>query len=462
MADSIYEVVGWWITIGDAVSGGTANTILFSDGSINLADSTDLFWDDNLKIFHVWDFGLALNSTYIALDDQNSLITNQTDGVFKVMDSASAIKLSIDMANDIYKFWAVSSGNSTLITVDDATVNKKVTSSGTVISVWALNSTNAPTSDPITISGTFTGSATTTYTVTVAGSWVDFNWTDWTSSGTNVPMDFGNPVLMSQGISVTFDWFAYTPTEYWTKAYTSTVVERLSLDYKNDLYQIGNLSVSWLRSRLYIDAVSGIASLRTFNSSLWITSFIQTEQTWVSFSSSDATNGSNLTGAANQTRLTTTNLSTFDTGNLLTTNNSAWLYFQDGNSSSYWWTRATNGVVSLWDFDLIGNSTLITVNDAAKTIKSTGGIIYNYTAQTGTYAILRNDYLINCTSGTFTVTLPTAVGFAGQTYIIKNSGAGVITLATTSSQTIDGVTTQTLASMVSLTVTSTWANRIIV
>jgi len=83
-----------------------------------------------------------------------------------------------------------------------------------------------------------------------------------------------------------------------------------------------------------------------------------------------------------------------------------------------------------------------------------GGIIKNYTAQTGTYAILRNDYTINCTSGTFTVTLPTAVGFTGQEYVIKNSGAGAITVATTSSQTIDGVTTQILSTLMSITVMS--------
>lgn len=121
-----------------------------------------------------------------------------------------------------------------------------------------------------------------------------------------------------------------------------------------------------------------------------------------------------------------------------------------------------NKLYKIWDIDATNNSTIITVDDAAKTIKSSGGIIKNYTAQTTTYNILRNDYTINCTSGTFTVTLPTAVGFAGQTYVIKNSGAWVITLATTSSQTIDGVTTQTLAASLSLTVTSTWANWIII
>jgi len=34
--------------------------------------------------------------------------------------------------------------------------------------------------------------------------------------------------------------------------------------------------------------------------------------------------------------------------------------------------------------------------------------------------------------------LPTAVSIAGRVYEIKNTGTGVITLATTSAQTIDG------------------------
>lgn len=54
-----------------------------------------------------------------------------------------------------------------------------------------------------------------------------------------------------------------------------------------------------------------------------------------------------------------------------------------------------------------------------------------------------SDELVNCTSGTYTVTLPTAVGFTGQ-YTVKNIGTGIITLATTSSQTIDGYTSATL------------------
>ena len=80
-----------------------------------------------------------------------------------------------------------------------------------------------------------------------------------------------------------------------------------------------------------------------------------------------------------------------------------------------------------------------------------------------TYAVLATDYTVNCTSGTFTVTLPTAVGADGQIYNIKNSGTGVITLATTSAQTIDGnaTATLTLTQYENLQVQSNGANWII-
>lgn len=49
-------------------------------------------------------------------------------------------------------------------------------------------------------------------------------------------------------------------------------------------------------------------------------------------------------------------------------------------------------------------------------------------------------------SATATITLPTAVGITGRVYHIKSIGAAItVTIATTSSQTIDGSTTQTIA-----------------
>lgn len=62
--------------------------------------------------------------------------------------------------------------------------------------------------------------------------------------------------------------------------------------------------------------------------------------------------------------------------------------------------------------------------------------INNISSNTTGAAVAGTDYIYNCTS-TFTFTLPTAVGNTNR-YTIKNSGTGIITVNTTSSQTIDG------------------------
>lgn len=87
--------------------------------------------------------------------------------------------------------------------------------------------------------------------------------------------------------------------------------------------------------------------------------------------------------------------------------------------------------------------------------------------KTGTYAIAATDYLVVCDSsgGTFTVTLPTAIGATGKQYTIKKIDSSVIAvaIATTSSQTIDGVTTNSVNTpFEQLTVVSNGANWLII
>lgn len=81
-----------------------------------------------------------------------------------------------------------------------------------------------------------------------------------------------------------------------------------------------------------------------------------------------------------------------------------------------------------------------------------------YVAKTGTYVISATDYTINATANSFTITLPTAVGIAGRIYVIKNSGSGTITVATTSAQTIDGQSSETLSQYDFIQVQSDGAN----
>jgi len=91
-----------------------------------------------------------------------------------------------------------------------------------------------------------------------------------------------------------------------------------------------------------------------------------------------------------------------------------------------------------------------------------GPLSVPYSAQSGAYTVQMSDGVVNCTSGTFTVTLPTAAGIAGQWFAVKNSGAGVITVATTGGQTIDGAASIALAATNVTRVVSDGANWIVV
>jgi hypothetical protein len=105
--------------------------------------------------------------------------------------------------------------------------------------------------------------------------------------------------------------------------------------------------------------------------------------------------------------------------------------------------NGTNGAAPVWDTVAFTTWTLV--------------------SKTGTYNIATTDCVILCdtTSAAFTVTLPTAVGVTGQFYIIKRTSAGTnrLTIATTSSQTIDGITTAIIDEQyVSITVISDGSN----
>lgn len=92
---------------------------------------------------------------------------------------------------------------------------------------------------------------------------------------------------------------------------------------------------------------------------------------------------------------------------------------------------------------------------ATSTLKVTGSLALTYIAKTANYTATISDYFIDCTSNSFTITLPTAVGITGRVYIIKNSGtATTITMATTSSELIDGSAPGSITGLVPLKVIS--------
>ena len=73
------------------------------------------------------------------------------------------------------------------------------------------------------------------------------------------------------------------------------------------------------------------------------------------------------------------------------------------------------------------------------------GMKQAYVTKTGAYTATNDDYVIDCTSGTFTVTLPASSGRTGRILIIKNSGAGTITVDGNGAETIDGAATYAIS-----------------
>jgi hypothetical protein len=94
-------------------------------------------------------------------------------------------------------------------------------------------------------------------------------------------------------------------------------------------------------------------------------------------------------------------------------------------------------------------------------LKSLGGITFPITEINANYNVDTNDYLIDVTGNTITVTLPPAASIDGKNYVIKNSGSGVVTVATTSGQTIDGASTKSLNNNDSIEIVSDGSNWII-
>jgi hypothetical protein len=93
-----------------------------------------------------------------------------------------------------------------------------------------------------------------------------------------------------------------------------------------------------------------------------------------------------------------------------------------------------------------------------KGIISLGGITFPSTGITSSYTVGVNDYLVDVTANTVTVTLPTSVDIDGKNYVVKNSGSGIVTVSTFSGQTIDGSSSKTLRTNDSIEIVSDGSN----
>jgi len=150
------------------------------------------------------------------------------------------------------------------------------------------------------------------------------------------------------------------------------------------------------------------------------------------FTSATVANGvlSLLTTGVDVTRTQTTGVS-FTTGN---TNAS--------NTGDLFNVKNSTGVVGGFRSDGRGYGAAGTATNDYATVSQ---LTPAYRATTTSTTLTATDYTVTLTSGTATFTLPTAVGITGKIYIVKNKGAGVLTINTTSSQTMDGATTATIS-----------------
>lgn len=135
-------------------------------------------------------------------------------------------------------------------------------------------------------------------------------------------------------------------------------------------------------------------------------------------------------------------------------------------AATVYWMRFNPTLTSLTNTTLYGIAVVPTqalngfgTATPTSTLHTTGSFAAGYTEKTANYTLTATDRLVNCTANSFTITLPTAVGITGREYLIKNTGsATTITIATTSSQTIDGSAPGTITTLIPLRVVSDGAN----
>jgi len=108
-----------------------------------------------------------------------------------------------------------------------------------------------------------------------------------------------------------------------------------------------------------------------------------------------------------------------------------------------------NSTATLGNATITLGSTTSTVGNLTLSSATVNGAAFAYVAKTAGYTVTATDYTVaaNASTGALSITLPTSVGVTGKVYVVKkmDSTANVVTVATTSSQTIDGATTRALS-----------------
>lgn len=123
-------------------------------------------------------------------------------------------------------------------------------------------------------------------------------------------------------------------------------------------------------------------------------------------------------------------------------------------STTTWPNSATQGdILAASGANAYGNITAVAVGQHLQSagvgtlpVWATGFRLDGYVTKGANYTTTADDYVINCTSGTFTLTLvAAATAGEGRWLFILNSGTGVITVDGNGAETISGETTQLIS-----------------
>jgi len=141
------------------------------------------------------------------------------------------------------------------------------------------------------------------------------------------------------------------------------------------------------------------------------------------------------------------------------------LTFMPLGGKTFFGALAASGT-NLWQFTGAGHFTTglnVGSSSTPTSMLQTTSLATAYTATATSITLSASHYTVNVTATGQTITLPTAASITGRIYTIKLTASGTGTVATTSSQTIDGSTTYSLSAQYKyVTVQSDGANWIII
>ena len=152
--------------------------------------------------------------------------------------------------------------------------------------------------------------------------------------------------------------------------------------------------------------------------------------------------------------------------------------YLDSNGSRFYWDNSNyrlgiNNSTPIYTLDVTGTVGVSGVarfsDNVGISIAPTSGLHVNSSfalsnvSKTSSYTATASDHSLFCdaTSGNLTITLPSATGCAGRVYVIKkiDSGANLVTIGCSGSETIDGASNYQLSSQYeSITMQSNGSN----